>query len=576
MASIQANGSKGHHKFILEVKQASQNVANNTSSISFTFKIAPIETSWNWEQWGAYIKYTLTINGVVYSGNIDNYDGYSTITLKSGSQTVTHNADGTKSISYSFSVTDTSGVTYTSGNASESGTMALTTIARASKIDNFNGNNIEGTFNVGFTSSYNGFTHKLRLSIPNVTVLETFNNYTSGKDVKFSQTTLSYLYSYTSDKKSINVGAVIETWNGNTKVGESAEIVNVFSVFDANPSFLASNLSYADINSSVVAITGNNKHIVQNKSNLRLTYTKAQSNKGANISKYSFTLNGVTKESTSAGGTIDFGTVNSASNVNLTATVTDTRGNQTTATIPITILPYEMPNAIVSLNRKNNYENETYLKVDGSIASVNSKNKMTIQYRYKTSGGSYNSLATISDNTQVTLSLDNNNSFIFNVIVTDSFGSTYNKEYILGKGVFPLFLDTKLNSVGINCLPTTSGALELMGRFFFNQKEIIIDKKGVLKGGQTFTHSFINHFGGFIVLRVWTNNTEYFRIYAVGGANKWAFTTKELLNHTLEGDANARATFNFEGDSSGSHFHFKVNNTGTVDLEYSINMINFL
>jgi hypothetical protein len=75
MASIQANGSKGHHKFILEVKQASQSVANNTSSVSFTFKIAPIETTWNWEQWGAYIKYTVTINGTAYTGSIDNYDG---------------------------------------------------------------------------------------------------------------------------------------------------------------------------------------------------------------------------------------------------------------------------------------------------------------------------------------------------------------------------------------------------------------------------------------------------------------------------------------------------------------------
>ena len=134
MASITANGSKGHHKFTLNVTETSTSTANNTSSLSFNFIISPIQTSWNWEQWGANITYVITINGTQYTGSIPNYDGYSSVTLKSGTQSVTHNTDGNKSISYSFSVTDTSGQTYTCGNASASGTMALTTIPRYANI----------------------------------------------------------------------------------------------------------------------------------------------------------------------------------------------------------------------------------------------------------------------------------------------------------------------------------------------------------------------------------------------------------------------------------------------------------
>ena len=37
MANIAANGSKGHHKFTLDVVENSYNIANNTSEIAFTF-----------------------------------------------------------------------------------------------------------------------------------------------------------------------------------------------------------------------------------------------------------------------------------------------------------------------------------------------------------------------------------------------------------------------------------------------------------------------------------------------------------------------------------------------------------
>ena len=106
MASISANGSRGHHRFTLNVTQSATNIANNTSTLSFDFKLSPIENSWNWEEWNQSIVYTININGTSYTGYIPNYDGYSVVTLKSGTQSVAHNADGTKSISYSFSVSD--------------------------------------------------------------------------------------------------------------------------------------------------------------------------------------------------------------------------------------------------------------------------------------------------------------------------------------------------------------------------------------------------------------------------------------------------------------------------------------
>jgi hypothetical protein len=172
VASITGNGSKGHHKFILTVTQSTQSTENNTSTVSYKFQIAPVQTTWNWEQWADAISYSFTINGTKYTGTIPNYDGYSTVTLKSGTQTVTHNSDGTKSISYGFSVTDTSGQSYTSGNASANGTLTLTTIARATTPTLSatsvvaNGSN-SVTINIAPASS--SFKHKVRYDFGSLT-----------------------------------------------------------------------------------------------------------------------------------------------------------------------------------------------------------------------------------------------------------------------------------------------------------------------------------------------------------------------------------------------------------------------
>ncbi len=130
MASIYANGAKGYHKFTLTVSENSTDKESNSSEVSFSFVIAPIISGYKWSSWGSAISYTVTIDGTDYTGAIPSYGGNSTVTLKSGTQTVAHNADGTKALNFSFSVTDAAGVSYTCGNASAEGSMDLTRIFR--------------------------------------------------------------------------------------------------------------------------------------------------------------------------------------------------------------------------------------------------------------------------------------------------------------------------------------------------------------------------------------------------------------------------------------------------------------
>lgn len=544
MESISANGSKGHHKFTLSVNEDSQSVANNTSTVGFNFTISSLGGGWKWEGWGASISYVVTINGTRYTGTIPIYDGNSTVSLNSGKINVAHNTDGTKSFSYSFSVTDTSGQTYTCGSASASGTMVLNTIARYLTINSVEITNktetsavVKWSVNVPRSSTYysldngatwigsatDGETLAADLKSGTFNIFNLTSNTTYNLKVKFrradndlwtegsNQSFKTYNYPYCNSAPDFTIGNLLKIgfynplnrsiyWEilgadgsiiaGNRTTATSYTGINgdgtVTNLYKSIPNAKSgtykvkvtygSNVStitggkysikgtetptinafdYIDNTATTVAITGNNKHIVQNKSTLLARFVAATPNKGAgSITKYVVTCNGKTGTWTAA-GSYDLGTVNSGSNVNLTLTVTDSRGLTASKTIAVTVLAHSNPTAGVTLQRLNNYEDETYLTVNGAVSSVNGKNTMAIKYRYKVSGGSYGSFVAIGDNVKKTLSLDKNKVHIFNVVVTDAFGATYNKEHTLGKGVFPLFIDTALNSVGINGFPTS-------------------------------------------------------------------------------------------------------------------------
>jgi hypothetical protein len=220
---------------------------------------------------------------------------------------------------------------------------------------------------------------------------------------------------------------------------------------------------YEENNDSVYEITRNKKNIVQNKSDLLAIFGSATPNyRAGSIVRYVIECNGFSRTETRE-GSYPLGTVDSERDVDLTLTAVDSRGLSASKTIKVTILAHSDPTAVVTLQRLNNYEDETYLTVDGSVSSVNSKNTMAIKYRYKVSGGSYGGFTTIGDRAKQTLRLDKNNVYVFNVVVTDAFGSKYDKEHTLGKGVFPLFIDTNKNSVGVNKFPVYDHSFEASG-----------------------------------------------------------------------------------------------------------------
>lgn len=189
----------------------------------------------------------------------------------------------------------------------------------------------------------------------NVTALDACITFGSIDDIPYrpiSKTGSSYTFNLTDEERRT-------LWNGTTgntrkvrfavrtTIGSDIfydSIDKTLSIVNADPTFTANQLSYADADPAVSAVTGNPQEIIAGKSSLQISYTKATGNKSATISKYEFTLNGVTKTATAAGGTVDFGKIlTTKDHLTLTVKVTDSRENSVTVEKNIPFIPYSDP-----------------------------------------------------------------------------------------------------------------------------------------------------------------------------------------------------------------------------------------
>ena len=401
------------------------------------------------------------------------------------------------------------------------------------------------------------------------TTIKTVSGITNGASVSFTTSELNTIYSLMSTVNSGTFSFGLTTYSGSTSVGTSSKTATG-SITNANPTFTSSNITYKDSNGTTTAVTGNDQQLVQGLSNLLVTLSSATGNKGASITKYEATINGVTKTLTSAGN-IDYGVINSSKNLTISVKVTDSRGNTTSATKTVTFLAWSLPTAIISLKRKNNYEDETYLKVDASYSSVNSKNTVTIQYQYKKSSDtSYSALETLTDNVQKTLTNDKESAWNYKIILTDKFGTTtYN--VTLPRGKFILFVDTKKLSVGVNCFPVNNESLEVNG-----EKIGAIDFSKIYPVGSIYMSTSStdpkNLFGG-----TWERIQDRFLLCAgssysagsTGGSASVTLTSSQIPGHThsfsaTSGATTASHTHSFSATSGGVSTGHKHDWSGTT------------
>lgn len=146
--------------------------------------------------------------------------------------------------------------------------------------------------------------------------------------------------------------------------------------------------SYADIEQSIVDITGNNQVLLRLHSFLRILCSPGTAKNGASVTGYSASIANVSK--TSATTTLDVGAVDSDGDLILTVTCTDSRGYSATIQQQVKVLPYSDPQlSLFRLRRINEIGSLIQLSFSGFISSLTwdgseEYNEVTsISYRYK-------------------------------------------------------------------------------------------------------------------------------------------------------------------------------------------------
>ena len=400
----------------------------------------------------------------IHSGNYTFSPGYHLLGTKD--IVIGHATDGTfpgRNVGISASSYHMSGST--------NGNIYAGKINRLAVINTFTGNDINGNFNVTYTSYISTYTYKLRLSIPYVIALETYE-YASNTTFTLSNETIEYLYTYTTNSNTVRLGAVIETWDGNTKLGESTELINVCVISNANPIF--TNFTFEDTNSTTTALTGNNKKIIQGYSNVKATIPIefiAEAQKGATMVKYSFTCSDDQKDIIYSASESTNNTINNVKSGVFNVYAIDSRNNSTLVTKNAnqTISYTPITKGTATTTRQNGVLEQTTLSLNGTVDLVNfgqvTNSIQEAKFRYKITDSS-----TWSNYRNITLTVDNNGNYSYNGLIqgdtNNGFdtGHSYNIEIVVSDNLSTVTFTANLGS-GIPNIALHKNGVGIMGKY---------------------------------------------------------------------------------------------------------------
>lgn len=435
--------------------QNGQSTANNQTVINWSLQlisgsagkiISSVAKSW-----------TVTVNGTTYTNtNTISIENNTTKTLASGQTTITHNSDGTKTFSYSFS--QEFGITFAGasiGTISGSGTGVLNTIPRATTpVLNVTTADMGSTITIYTTRASDSFTHDLYYSFAGGAYVTIGTGIGTSMYWAVPLTLANSIPNTTSGTVTIKC----ITKNGATTVGEKTTLLTAKVPTTVVPTI--SSVTHAEANTGTITTIG---AYVQSKSKLNVSIA-ASGASGSTIKSYSSTFQG--KVYTGASFTTD--TVASGGTLNIVTIVTDSRGRTATKTTAVTVLDYVAPT--ISNFHVARYDSSWVADPNGiyaritvkySVTALNDKNTATALIQYKkstdTAWSTIYTLTNLSRNhyyspSSVTFSTDYQ--WDFKVTVTDAFKSESSYTTYIPSGA--VIFDIKADGKGIAFFKTST------------------------------------------------------------------------------------------------------------------------
>lgn len=411
--SISTNGAsgEGEGRYYTLSWTATQSIANNTSTISWTLSTAGGYSSWITER-TVYVD----IDGErVFSKTnaVDRYRG----TIATGTKTISHNSDGTRS----FSVSLAAAIYYSSIGCTGSQTFTLDTIARASTLSVSDGTLGTKTTPTADRKS-SSFTHTLTWEC---------GSYSGTLATKSTSTSWDFtpelkLASAAPYGQKVYCTYTLSTYNGSTLVGTDSKSVWFTIPSSVKPSCT---LSLSDSKGYASTYGG----YIQGESQLSVTINATQAY-GSPISRYSASANGTTYSTR----TFTTSVLTKVGTNTISATVTDGRERPGSASSNIKVLAYSRPqitNLKVRRCNANGTENDRggYGKISFhcTITPLSNKNTRACSLRYRQSGATTWTNApaiTLSSYNQdcnpPVIQMSDAHSYEVQINLTDAFGTT--------------------------------------------------------------------------------------------------------------------------------------------------------
>lgn len=423
-------------KFSWWFNSGDQSVANNTTLVRWKLELVSGEygriSSAGTKAWN------VTVNGTKYSGSVNvGIANNATKTLASGTTTVSHNSDGTKTFSYSFSQSF-SGITFSGtalGTVSGSGSGTLDTIPRKSTLAASNGT-LGTAQTLTVTRQASSFTHTITYKCGSASGTIC----TKSSDTSISWTPPLSLAQQNTTGTSVSITFTITTYSGSTSVGTNTKTITC-----TIPASVAPTVSIAL--SDPTGHSSRYGYYVQGQSKIKIVVT-ASGSQGSTIKTYSTTADG--KTYTAATVTTDF--ISGSGTLTIKTTVKDSRGRTATESKTISVWGYSQPkisaitatrcNADGSQNSSGSYISVKFSTVSSSVDNMNS---IAYAVQYKKASETAYTTANLTDyagrhsvsNAVFVFPADTASSYDITLIVTDDFGSV--KKTAVGSSVKKLW-----------------------------------------------------------------------------------------------------------------------------------------
>ena len=373
MATFSSNIRNGTGIFKLELRQKSQSISSNTSTVSYKLYIQGKNGYGFWNKFNSG-KTDIYIDGKrIHYQTGRNFDlrGGGTQQLASGTTTVKHKEDGTKSFKFSASLWSTS------ATGSLSGSFTLSKIPRSSnfrftnssgaKINEITVNNKP---NIVIDKKVSSFSHTVRYKINEDEII--LANKTSSTNITWDYNTNDIVPKYMANVRSLSVDFYVDTYDGSNKIGTTKNTLNLKVDYKYAP--VIGTVEFSEKNTNKINVIGTSPYY-QSLTDLGVNiYTYGQL--GSSIKSVNVTLGNNSK----TGKDVIFYGPNLKGRQVVKIIVTDSRGLSSRKEKTVEFEPYKLPNIAVFdayRNQTNSRFGKARIKLDSTV--IGSKNPLDVK-----------------------------------------------------------------------------------------------------------------------------------------------------------------------------------------------------